>query len=282
MDRSLITKSLSNRLAAFLDACVRVAKQVAQEFIAVDLWQRLAHAFLDVTIQRANPLYEFERWINIPAIIYFCWYIYPMAKHVVNEQFHDAERVFRRSGGMLRTGEALDHGVHPRTLYAMRDAGMLERIDRGLYRLADMPPLSDPDLVAVARKVPKSVICLISALHFHDITIQIPHAVSIAVRRGTEPPRLDFPPIRLYWFSGEAFTTGVEKHHVDKTLVRVYNVEKTLADCFKYRNKIGMDTVLEALTLYRDQHKPKPRNLLQYAKVCRVEKVMRPYLEAMF
>lgn len=163
----------------------------------------------------------------------------------------------------------------------MRDAGMLERLDRGLYRLSDLPPLSDPDLVTVASKIPKGVICLISALHFHGITTQIPHAVSIAVRRGTEPPRLDYLPIRLYWFSGEAFTSGIELHTIDKTPVRVYSAEKTLADCFKYRNKIGMDTVLEALTLYRDQQKTKPRKLIEYAKVCRVEKIMRPYLEAL-
>ena len=198
-----------------------------------------------------------------------------------DKQIAAARRVFRSGGGTLRTGEALNHGVHPRTLYAMRDAGLLERLDRGLYRLTDLPPLSDPDVVTVASKIPKGVICLISALHFHDITTQIPHAVSIAVNRGTEPPRLEYPPIRLYWFSGEAFTAGVETHRIDNAATQVYSAEKTLADCFKYRNKIGMDTVLEALTLYRDQHKPKPRKLIEYAKVCRVEKVMRPYLEAL-
>jgi predicted transcriptional regulator of viral defense system len=204
-----------------------------------------------------------------------------MATTATDKQIEAARRVFRRGGGILRTGDALDHGIHPRTLYAMRDAGMLDRLDRGLYRLSDLPPLSDPDLVTVANKIPKGVICLISALYFHDITTQIPHAVSIAVPRGTEPPRLNYPPINLYWFSGEAFTSGIEIHQIDKMPVQVYSVEKTLADSFKYRNKIGIDTVLEALTLYRDHHKPKPRKLIEYARVCRVEKVIRPYLEAM-
>lgn len=198
-----------------------------------------------------------------------------------NKQIDAARRVFRHGGGILRTNQAIEKGIHPRTLYAMRDADLLERLDRGLYRLTDLPPLSDPDLVTVANKIPKGVICLISALYFHDITTQIPHAVSIAVSRGTKPPRLDYPPIRLYWFSGEAFTTGGEIHRIDNTPIQVYSAEKTLADCFKYRNKIGMDTVLEALTLYRDQYKPKPRKLIEYAKVCRVEKVMRPYLNAL-
>ena len=176
--------------------------------------------------------------------------------------------------------QALDQGIHRRTLYAMRDTGILERLDRGLYRLAELPPLSDPDLITVALKIPKGVVCLISALHFHDITTQIPHAVSVAVSRGTEPPRLKFPPINTYWFSGEAFTSGVEQHVIDEEPVQIYSVEKTLADCFKYRNKIGMDTVLEALSLYKDNRKPEPRKLMHFAKICRVNKVMRPYLEA--
>ena len=202
-----------------------------------------------------------------------------MVNRATDKQIEAAKRVFRRHGGVMRTGEATTQGVHCRTLYAMRDAGILERLDRGLYRLTDLPPLSDPDLVTVARKIPQGVICLISALHFHDITSQIPHAVSIAVKRGSEPPRLDFPPIQIYWFSAEAFTAGVEKQSIDKMTIQVYSVEKTLADCFKYRNKIGMDTVLEALDLYRERKKPNPRKLIQFAKICRVEKVMRPYLE---
>ena len=204
-----------------------------------------------------------------------------MPKSNINKNFEFAEHVFRRNGGILKTGQALDQGIHRRTLYAMRDAGLLERLDRGLYRLAGLTPLAEPDLITVALKIPKSVLCLISALHFHDITTQIPHAVSIAVRRGTEPPRLKFPPIKTYWFSGEAFTSGVEQHLIDNISVNIYSIEKTLVDCFKYRNKIGMDTVLEALSLYSENRKPEPRKLVHFAKICRVDKVMRPYLETL-
>ena len=193
----------------------------------------------------------------------------------------EALLIFRRHGGILRTGEALELGIHRRTLYTLRDAGMLERLDRGLYRLADMPPLSDPDLVTVSRKIPDGVICLISALHFHEITTQIPHVVSIAVKRGKEPPRLEYPPTKIYSFSGRAFGEGIESRSIDDTKIRVYCAEKAIADCFKYRNKIGMDTVLEAVELYRTRRKAKPRDLLKFAKICRVEKVMRPYLEAL-
>jgi len=191
-----------------------------------------------------------------------------------------ARKLFLSHGGILRTQEALDLGIHRRTLYAMRDSGLLERLDRGLYRLADLPPLSEPDIVTVARKVPDGVICLISALHFHDMTTQIPHSVSIAVRRGKEPPRLSYPPTKIYAFSSQAFTEGIEEHVIDETTVRVYSAEKTIADCFKYRNKLGMDIIREALQFYREQQKPDRRKLLQYARICRVEKAMRPYLEA--
>ena len=191
-----------------------------------------------------------------------------------------AKKLFLKHGGILRTGEALDLGIHRRTLYAMRDSGLLERLDRGLYRLADLPPLTDPDIVTVARKIPDGVICMISALHFYDMTTQIPHVVSIAVRRGKEPPRLSYPPTKIYPFSGEAFTEGIEKHVIDETPVRVYSVEKTIADCFKYRHKLGMDIIREALEFYRKNRKPNRRKLMHFSRICRVEKVMRPYLEA--
>lgn len=128
-----------------------------------------------------------------------------MTRQTVPMTFDKAKALFRRHGGLLRTSEALRLGIHPRTLYAMRDEGVLEQLSRGLYRLAELPPLGAPDLVAVARKVPTAVICLISALAFHELTVQIPHTVYIALARGTEPPRLDYPPVRIFWFTGDAF-----------------------------------------------------------------------------
>jgi predicted transcriptional regulator of viral defense system len=195
--------------------------------------------------------------------------------------FEKETKAFNRGGGVLRTSAALRAGIHPRRLYEMRDSGVVERLGRGLYRLADLPPLSNPDLVTVAAKVPAGVVCLISALAYHEITTQIPHEVHLALPRGAEPPRLEHPPLRIFWFSGRAFTEGIERHKVDGVVVRVYNPEKTLADCFKYRNKLGLDTVLEALRLYRTRKRTKVDELMRFARVCRVEKVMRPYLEAL-
>jgi predicted transcriptional regulator of viral defense system len=195
--------------------------------------------------------------------------------------FAEAAAVFREHGGILRTKEALALGVHPRTLYAMRDAGRLEKLGRGLYRLADLPPLGNPDLVAVALRVPEGVLCLVSALAFHEITTQIPHEVYIALKRGAEPPRLEHPPVRVFWFTGGAFTEGIETQELDGVDVRVYGAAKTVADCFKYRNKLGLDLALEALKLYLRQKRGRPDELVHFARVCRVEKVMRPYIEAL-
>jgi predicted transcriptional regulator of viral defense system len=197
------------------------------------------------------------------------------------DKFEKAKSLFRRHGGMLRTSEAIKIGVHPRTLYAMADTGIVERLSRGLYRLADLPPLGNPDLTSVALKIPNGVICLISALAFHEITTQIPHEVYVALARGTEPPRLDYPPIRVFWFTGKAFTEGVETHTLEGTSVKVYSSEKTVVDCFKYRNKIGLDVAIEALKLYRQRMQTRIDDLIRFARICRVEKVIRPYLEAL-
>jgi predicted transcriptional regulator of viral defense system len=191
-----------------------------------------------------------------------------------------ARRIFRQRGGTLRTGEALAAGIHPRTLYEMRDSGELEQLARGVYRLAAMPPLSDPDLATVGKRIPQGVVCLISALAFHELTTQIPHVVHLAISRTARSPTLEFPPLQIYRFSGQAFHAGVEVHAIESVEVRIYSLEKTLADCFKYRNKIGLDIALEALRAYRDRRSANLQQVLEYARVCRVEKVIRPYLEA--
>jgi len=189
--------------------------------------------------------------------------------------------IFREHGGMMSTGQAISSGIHLRKLYAMRDNKILEKVSRGWYRLADMPPLSDPDLITVALKVPKGIVCLISALSFHEITTQVPHEVHVALAKGVKKPRLEHPPIRIYRFQGDAYSEGVESHLIDGVPVHIYCVEKTLADCFKFRNKIGQDVAIEALRLSWQSKNLDLNELLRYAKMCRVDNVMRPYLEAL-
>ena len=187
--------------------------------------------------------------------------------------------IFQQQGGTLRTKKALKLGIHPRTLYSMRDSGLVEPLSRGLYSLTDWPLSSDPDLTTVALKIPQAVICLVSALAFHELTTQIPDAVDIAIHHKARPPTLDYPPIRVFWFSGRAFDEGIETHTIDGTPVRVYGPAKTIADIFKYRNRIGLDIALEALKLYRQRRDFNVKELLHYARICRVSQLMRPYLE---
>jgi len=192
-----------------------------------------------------------------------------------------ARRVFTKYGGMLRTSKAIRLGVHPRTLYALRDSGEIEQVGRGLYRLSSAPPLSSPDLVPIAIRIPRAVVCLISALAHHGLTTQVPHSVDLALPSHAQIPKIDGVPLRVFWYSEPSFSAGIETFKMDEVPVRIYSPEKTIADCFKYRNKVGLDIAIEALRTYRERHKrPNRRALIHYAQVCRVEKIMRPYLEA--
>ncbi len=192
-----------------------------------------------------------------------------------------ATQIFRRAGGTLHMSEALERGLSRWMLYTMMDRGILERISRGVYRLVELPPVGNPDLVIVAIRAPRGVVCLISALAHHDLTTEVPHEVYLAIERGNEPPRIEHPPVRLFRFSGRAFSSGIETHQIDGVPVRIYSPEKSVADCFKYRNKLGLDVALEALRTWRARKGARVDKLLAEARICRVEKVLRPYLEAL-
>ena len=191
-----------------------------------------------------------------------------------------ARNLFTSHGGMLRTSNAIRLGVHPRTLYALRDSGEIEPVGRGLYRLSTSPPLTSPDLVPVAIRIPRAVVCLISALAHHGLTTQVPHAVDIALPSHAQIPKIDGIPLRVFWYSEPSFSAGISVTTIDGIPVRIYSPEKTVADCFKYRNKIGLDVAIEALRAWRGR-KPKAdfQSLSKFAQINRVQRVMRPYLE---
>lgn len=191
-----------------------------------------------------------------------------------------AIKIFEDAGGQLRMQEAISRGMSRYMLYSLHKSGIIVQVSRGVYRLSDMPPLSNPDLVIVSIRIPQAVICLVSALSFHELTTQIPHSVDIALPPCSRIPSLGKPPVSAHRFSGESYSAGIEERLVDEKVVRIYSSEKTLADCFKFRNKLGMDTVLEALKLYKNRKRIQVGKLIKYAKICRVEKVMNPYLEA--
>lgn len=191
-----------------------------------------------------------------------------------------AIEVFRQHDGVLRTKHALELGVHPRTLYQLRDDGVLDLVSRGVYRLATMPQLTQPDLVAVALRVPRAVICLVSALAYHDATNEIPHEVQIALPRRTKAPRMEHPPLRVFWFSGKALSEGISEVTIDGVNVRVYDLAKTVVDCFRFRNKLGLDVAIEGLNQAMKRKGVRPADLLRYARLCRIESVILPYVEA--
>jgi len=198
-----------------------------------------------------------------------------------SSQSQEAQAIFRDRGGILRMREALELGISKTMLYSMHNRGIIERLHRGLYRLSDLPSLGNPDLVAVTQKAPNAIVCLISALAFHQITTHIPHEVQIAVRRYSRHPKISYPPTRIFNFGVQAITTGVERHMIDGVEVRVFSPAKTVADSFKFRNKIGIDVALEALKMLHESHRLIPNEIMKFSAVCRVEKVIRPYLEAL-
>ena len=192
-----------------------------------------------------------------------------------------AEEIFREHDGILRTAQAKRLGINERTLAEMVSDERLVRESRGVYRLADLPPMTHPDLVTVALRAPRAIFCLISALSFHNLTTQIPHRVWIALPQGTKPPRLAYPPLDMVWLTEGPYQAGVETYELDGVPVRIYSREKTVADCFKFRNKIGLDVALEALKDYMRLPDRDINKLVEYAKVDRVKAVMQPYLEVL-
>ena len=182
--------------------------------------------------------------------------------------------------GLLRTGDLTAHGIPRVYLTRLTASGKLARSGRGLYRLTDASLSENEGLTIVAARAPQAVFCLLTALQFHGLTTQLPRQVWIALPQGSHAPKVDYPPVKLIQYSGDAFTQGIETHHIDQVDIRVYNAAKTVADCFKHRNKIGLDVALEALKDARSQKKASADDLWRYAKICRVANVMRPYLEA--
>ncbi|MBU4484849.1 type IV toxin-antitoxin system AbiEi family antitoxin domain-containing protein [bacterium] len=195
--------------------------------------------------------------------------------------YDKAIEVFQSQGGILRISEAISLGINPKTIYVLLEQGIIKKIHRGLYKLTNTPDLSNPDLVIAAKKIPDSVVCLISALHYHKITTQIPHFIDLALPHGHHHPKIDYPPIRIFRFSESSFTAGIKIFKEEETDIKVYEPAKAIADCFKFRNKIGLDVAIEALKIAYKDKKAKPADILKYARICRIEKIIMPYLETL-
>ena len=189
-------------------------------------------------------------------------------------------RLARRRGA-LGTRDVVGRGIHREVLSRVVREGALERVSRGQYRVPSHPVTEHHGLTLAAAAVPGGVICLLSALGFHGIGTELPFEVWIAIDRRARRPALRHPPLRIARFTGRAFRSGIETRRVEGQAVRVYGIAKTIADCFKYRNKIGVGVALEALRDAWRAHRFTMDEMSRYARVCRVERVMRPYLEAL-
>ena len=182
--------------------------------------------------------------------------------------------------GVVSSAEVRSQGIHHEYLRQLCKEGKLIRVGRGLYSLPDAEVTVHHGLAQVRKAIPKGVICLLSALQFHEIGTQAPHEVWVAIDRRAARPRAKYPRMRIVRFSGKSLTEGIAEHNVEGVLVRIYKPAKTVADCFKYRNKIGLDVALEALREAIRERRCTTDELWRYAKICRVTEIMRPYMEA--
>jgi predicted transcriptional regulator of viral defense system len=185
-----------------------------------------------------------------------------------------------RSNELVRPKDLVPLGIPRVALTRAVRNGQLQHLGRGLYGLSRLAS-AHSTYAEVACRVPKGVICLLSALRFHNLTTQAPFEVWLAVANKAATPKLDYPPLRLVRFSGDSLHEGIEEHIVDGVSIRVTSVAKTVADCFKFRNKIGLDVALEALREAWREKRMTSEEIWQYAKICRVANVMRPYLESL-
>jgi predicted transcriptional regulator of viral defense system len=186
-----------------------------------------------------------------------------------------------RSIGVFRPMDLAPLGVSRSSLSSLVRRGLLERTGRGLYSLPDFEWTEHHTLAEACKSVPKGGVCLLSALRFHDMGTQNAPRVWLALDPAATAPRVSYPRLRIVRFSGPALTTGIEEHQVEGVTIRVYSPAKTVADCFKYRNKIGLDVAIEALREYLRERRGTADELIRCARVCRVENVIRPYVQAL-
>ena len=185
-----------------------------------------------------------------------------------------------RKTGVVRAREIRTAGLHPEYLRRLCESGHLVRTGRGLYVLAEGDFTEHHSLAEACKRVPHGIICLLSALSYHEIGTQNPYQIWMAIDRAMRKPKVDYPPIRVFRFSGLSLKEGIEEKKIEGVSVRVYNPAKTVADCFKYRNKVGIDVAIEALKECWRSRRCTIDELVRYARICRVQNIMQPYMEA--
>jgi predicted transcriptional regulator of viral defense system len=200
---------------------------------------------------------------------------------IVPTNIQKALEIFRDHHGILRSSEAQNLGIHPETINRMLERELITKEEKGLYKLAEKQIETDPDIINIAKLVPKAVFCLLTALSFHDMTREIPRRVYVALPFGYKAPDISHPPLEVVNLSQKPYEAGIENHILSGVTVPVYNEAKTVTDCFKFRRKIGESIAIEALKEYlkRDDHDI--QLLLEYAKINRIKSRIEPYLRAL-
>ena len=190
-------------------------------------------------------------------------------------------KVFKTHSGFARTKDILAAGIHSRNIKRVREKGQVIQVKRGLYRLAEIPQISNQGFIDLARAVPEGVICLLSALSYFELTTFNPSVTSMAICRGSREPKIEYPPVEFYHFSKKQFEAGISKKKIKGYKIRIYNPEKTICDCFRYRNKLGLDIAKEGLSDYLKRKDRNLEKLLEYAEICRIKPLLQTWLNAM-
>src|SRR3989339_606259 len=199
----------------------------------------------------------------------------------MNKKNEGIYKVFNTHKGFARTKDILVSGIHRREIKRVRDEGVAVPIKRGLYRLSEIPLISNQGFIDLARAVPEGVICLLSALSYYDLTTFNPSVISMAICRSTRKPKIEYPPVEFYYFSRKQFEAGIDRIKINSSTIRIYCMEKTICDCFRYRNKLGLDIAKESLSGYLKRKDRNLEKLLEYAEICRVKPLMQTWLNAM-
>ncbi len=188
---------------------------------------------------------------------------------------------FQSHGGIVRFSSIRKAGFHPDALKSLEKENKVEKIGRGLYRLTGDTLGSHPDYVIASLQSSKGVICLLSALYFYKATSEIPRFVDIAIPSGSRANKIKYPPVKFYRFSPGTWEAGIEEHETAEHRIKIYSLAKTVADCFKFRNKIGADVARDAIKVAVTEKGIKPKEIMHFAKICRVDRIIKPILETM-
>ena len=199
----------------------------------------------------------------------------------MNKKDERIHKVFKKHKGFARTKDILAAGIHTRIIKRVREKEQVVQVKRGLYRLADIPLISNQGFVDLARAVPGGIICLLSALSYYELTTFNPSVIAMAICRGSRKPKINYPPVEFYHFSKKQFEAGINKIKVKGHEIRIYNREKTICDCFRYRNKLGLDIAKEGLSEYLKRKDRDLEKLLEYAEICRIKPLLQTWLNAM-